>query len=70
MHPLRGTKGYLKDISVEQVPEFEQRLQEFMENRYGVVLDAIRTTGRLEFDTEETLKTALTELIKDFTAGN
>ncbi len=62
------TKGYLKNIAVAQVPEFEMRLQEFMENRYGSVLEAIRTTGKLESDTEETLKTALTELLKDFTA--
>lgn len=63
------TKGYLKEIPVEKVPEFELRLQEFMENRYGAVLDAIRTTGKLEPDAEETLKTALAELLKDFTAG-
>lgn len=63
------TKGYLKEIPVEKVPEFELRLQEFMENRYGAVLDAIRTTGKLELDSEETLKTALAELLKDFTAG-
>ena len=64
------TKGYLKNISVAQVPEFELRLQEFMENRYGAVLDAIRSTGKLETDTEEMLKLALTELVNDFTAGN
>ena len=64
------TKGYLKDIDVTDVPEFELRLQEFMDNRYGAVLDAIRATGKLEADTEEMLKTALTELVKDFTAGN
>ncbi len=64
------TKGYLKDIDVADVPEFELRLQEFMDNRYGAVLDAIRATGKLEADTEEMLKTALTELVKDFTAGN
>ena len=63
------TKGYLKDISVDQVPEFELRLQEFMNSRYYDVLDAIRTSGKLEPDTEETLKIALTELLKDFTAG-
>ena len=40
-----------------------------MENRYGAVLDAIRTTGKLEADTEEMLKTALGELVADFTAG-
>ena len=64
------TKGYLKDIDVAKVPEFELRLHEFMENRYGKVLDAIRTTGKLEADTEELLKTALAELLSDFTAGN
>ena len=64
------TKGYLKDIAVERVPEFELQLREFMDTRYGGVLDAIRTTGKLESETEETLKTALTELVADFTAGN
>ena len=59
------TKGYLKDIAVSDVPEFELRLQEFMENRYGHVLEAIRTTGKLEPDTEKALQTALSELLKE-----
>ena len=59
------TKGYLKDIPVAQIPEFELRLQEFMENRYGDLLDTIRFTGKLESDTEETLKEALNELLKE-----
>ena len=63
------TKGYLKDIAVERVPEFELQLREFMDSRYSAVLEAIRTTGKLEADTEETLKTALQELVSDFTAG-
>ena len=58
--------GYLKNISVEQIPEFQQRLHEFMENRYGDILDTIRTTGMLGKDTEEKLNSALTELIKEF----
>ena len=61
--------GYLKNISVEQIPEFQQRLQEFMDNRYGDILDTIRTTGKLEKDTEEKLKSALTELTKEFSAA-
>ena len=64
------TKGYLNSIPVAKVPEFELRLQEFLDNRYGAVLEAIRATGKLEPNTEEALKTALTELLKDFTAGN
>ena len=63
------TKGYLKDIAVEQVPEFELRLREFMDNRYEHVLRAIRTTGKLESDTEEALKTAISELLTEFTAA-
>ena len=60
------TKGYLKDIPVQQVPEFEKRLTEFMDNRYEPVLEAIRTTGKLEPETEEKLKTALEELLTEF----
>ena len=59
--------GYLKDIELDQVPEFEKRLQEFMENsRYVTVLETIRTTGKLEQETEEQLKAALTELLTEF----
>jgi len=58
--------GYLKDIAVSDIPEFERRLQEFMDVRYENVLTAIRSTGKLESDVEENLKTALKELLKDF----
>ena len=58
--------GYLKDISVAQIPEFEHRLYGFMEQRYSHVLEAIRTTGKLEPETEEGLKTAIGELLKEF----
>ncbi len=60
------TNGYLKEIPVEKLPEFELRLQEFMENRHGDVLESIRTTGKLEPETEEKLKAALTALLADF----
>ncbi len=59
--------GYLNAIDVEAVPEFERRLYEYMDLRYADVLDAIRTTGKLEKDAEERLKTALGELISEFT---
>ena len=62
------TQGYLKDIGLEQIPEFERRLYEFMDNRHADVLSAIRTTGKLEPDTEEALKEALSTLLKEFTA--
>ena len=60
------TKGYLKDISVERIPEFELRLYEFMDNRHGDVLETIRQSGKLEDDTAEKLSSALEELLKEF----
>ncbi len=60
------TNGYLKTVSVDAIPEFELRLREFMDNRYSDVLETIRITGKLEADTAEKLKTALTELLVQF----
>ena len=61
------TKGYLNDIDVDKIPEFEARLREFMENsQYSSVLSAIRESGKLEADTEEALKAALGELLVEF----
>ncbi len=60
------TKGYLTDIAVDQVPEFEKRLEEHMENLHPDVLEAIRSTGKLETETEEALKKALDELGAQF----
>ena len=62
------TKGYLKDIPVEKIPEFEQRLYEFMDSRNDDVLSSIRTTGKLEPDTEKALQKALSDLLAKFTA--
>ena len=60
------TKGYLTDIAVDQVPEFEKRLEEHIENLHPDVLEAIRSTGKLETETEEALKKALDELVAQF----
>ncbi len=60
------THGYLKDISVDRIPEFERRLEEHMETRHFAVLDAIRNSGKLEKDTEEALKAALSALLSEF----
>jgi F-type H+-transporting ATPase subunit alpha len=60
--------GYLKDITLDRIPEFEKRLYEYMDNRHADVLTAIRTSGKLEPDTEEALKGAITALLQEFTA--
>ena len=60
------THGYLADIAVEEIPEFEKRLEEHMDNYHLDVLEAIRTSGKLETETENALKTALDELLAQF----
>ena len=63
------TRGYLTEIALDQIPEFEKRLEEHMDNFYPQVLEAIRSSGKLEPDTEETLKKALDELVAQFTTA-
>lgn len=60
------THGYLHSIPVEKVPEFEKQLEEHMENHHVDVLEAIRSTGKLESNTEAALKAALDELVRQF----
>lgn len=62
--------GYLETVSVEQIPEFEQQLQEYMDSHHEDVLAAIRTTGKLEQDTENALKQALSQFLEAFHKGN
>ena len=37
-----------------------------MDNRHSQILETIRSTGKLEKDTEEALQAALTELLAEF----
>ena len=60
------TNGYLNGLDVEKIPEFQTRLFEFMDTRYDHVLTAIRTSGKLEPETEEALKVALNQLLAEF----
>ena len=62
------TKGYLTNIALDKIPAFEQDLESLMESRYFDVLEAIRTTGKLENDTEQRLKDALDSLLPQYTA--
>ena len=60
------TKGYLNGLSPEQIPAFEQRLEEHMDKGHFDVLDAIRSSGKLEPQTEEALRAALEQLLAQF----
>ena len=60
------THGYLTDVPVEKVPEFEKQLEEHMENYHPEILEAIRTTGNLTTETDNQLRAALSELVSRF----
>ncbi|MBR5293221.1 MAG: F0F1 ATP synthase subunit alpha, partial [Oscillospiraceae bacterium] len=60
------TNGYLNSIPVDAIPEFEKQLFEYMDGRGFEALNAIRTTGKLEPETENAIKAALTELVAKF----
>ena len=60
------THGYLAQVPVERIGAFEDRLFRFMEQKHSHVLEAIRSSGKLEPETEEQLKAALDALLKDF----
>ena len=60
------TNGYLNDVAVDQIAEFELQLRELMDNRYEKVLQSIKTSGKLEESAEESLKAALEELLVQF----
>ena len=58
--------GYLKDVDLEDVPEFELQLRSFMDAQYPAVMDTIRNTGKLEKETEAQLKTGICEFLQTF----
>ena len=59
--------GYLNDIDLDKLPEFEKRLYEYMDVSGYSVLTAIRESGKLEKETEEDLKNALNAVKAEFT---
>ena len=60
--------GYLKDVKVPDIREYEQGLYEAADNNAALaeVMQIIRETGKLETETEEKLKAALAEYTKNF----
>ncbi|AJC90097.1 ATP synthase, F1 complex, alpha subunit [Campylobacter subantarcticus LMG 24377] len=56
-----GTKGYLDDIAISKIGEFETALYPFIEAKYPEIFEQIRTKKALDKDLEEKLAKALSE---------
>jgi len=56
-----GTQGYLDDVPADQVLPWEAEFLAYMEEKHTDVLAEIRTSGKLEDATVESLKAAIAE---------
>ncbi|MDO9694316.1 MAG: F0F1 ATP synthase subunit alpha, partial [Candidatus Latescibacteria bacterium] len=56
-----GTRGYLDDLPVAVLKQWEADLYVFLDEKHSGVLHDIRTSGKLEPATEEALKHAIEE---------
>ena len=61
-----GSEGFLDDLPVDKVPEFETGLLGYLESNYAVALDSIRKIGELSDETKDDLKKAIDEFKKGF----
>jgi F-type H+/Na+-transporting ATPase subunit alpha len=60
-----GINEYLENVSVEQVPEYEEKLHTYMEAKHKDLLKEIREKKELSADVEEKLKKALVAFNKE-----
>ncbi|CAN5764386.1 F0F1 ATP synthase subunit alpha [soil metagenome] len=60
------SNGYLDDIPVERVQDFERKFLDFMRSRYGQVGETLRDTGKLDDDTVEKLRSAADEFKQSY----
>jgi len=61
-----GVKGYLDDIDLKDISEFENKILSKSNSENPEIFDAIKKTGKLEEETEKTLIKLIEELKKNF----
>jgi len=60
------TNGFTDDLPVESVQQFERELLDHMRTHHGDIGDTIKESGKLEDDTSERLKSAVSEFKESF----
>jgi F-type H+-transporting ATPase subunit alpha len=60
-----GVRGYLDDVELNQIKDFEKSILEKIKNEKKEILSIIQTTGKLEKDTENTLIQIIEEYKKN-----
>jgi F-type H+-transporting ATPase subunit alpha len=59
--PQEGRASWVRPLELEDIGRYEKEMREFMRTRHAGVLEAIRTTGKLEDETKRKLMAALDE---------
>ena len=61
-----GVKGYLDDVELKDIAEFESKIIEKCKSEKSEIIDSILGSGKLEEDSEKALVEVITELKKNF----
>ena len=61
-----GVKGYLDDVELKDIAEFESKIIEKCKSEKPAILESVLSTGKLEEDTEKSLVEVIIELKKNF----
>lgn len=61
-----GTKGYLDDIPLKLIAEFEKEIIKFIEEKYPQIIESINQTKDIDQKTTESLETAVKEFKEAF----
>ena len=61
-----GVKGYLDDVELKDISEFETRILEKCKSEKPEILESISSSGKLEEETEKLLVEVITEMKKNF----
>ena len=56
-----GTKGFLDEVPVDKVGDFEEKFEEFMDSQYKSILDDIESSKDISDDLEKKLEDAITK---------
>jgi F-type H+-transporting ATPase subunit alpha len=57
-----GVNGYLDDLELNQVKDFESKLSDLIKSSHSDILESINSTGNLD----DEIKNKLSKIIEDF----
>ena len=61
-----GSQGFLDNIELERIQEFEEKLYDFLDASHSTILTNIRESGGLSDEDSNQLKNALSDFAKGF----